>query len=323
MHNPNENQHGIAHFPISFFSMILGLAGFTIAYQKSEQILKIPFQISNYLLGLTILTFVVLSIIYLIKCFASMDEVRNEFNHPIKLSFFPTVSISILLFSVAFLSIDLTISKYLWIFGATLHFLLTIKIVSIWIHHSKFKITHMNPSWFIPAVGNVLVPVAGTTHFNAEVSWFYFSIGIIFWLILLIIFFNRIIFHDPLPDKLIPTLFILIAPPAIGFIALVKLNGEINDFSKILYYSSLFFMTLLFSQFKVFRKIQFYLSWWAYSFPISAITIASILMFHETNYDLFKYIAITLLITLNIIITFLIIRTVHAVKNKSICVAEE
>jgi tellurite resistance protein len=33
---------------------------------------------------------------------------------------------------------------------------------------------------------------------------------------LLTLVFNRIIFHDPLPGKLQPTLVILIAPPAVA-----------------------------------------------------------------------------------------------------------
>ena len=141
----------------------------------------------------------------------------------------------------------------------------------------------MNPSWLIPAVGNILVPVAGVSHVSPEISWFFYSIGLILWIVLLAIFFNRIIFHKPLPERLLPTLFILIAPPSVAFLSYVKLTGFINEFTRILYYFALFLVALLCSQLKMFWKIKFYLSWWAYSFPISAVTIASIVMFHETG----------------------------------------
>ncbi|MEA2065322.1 MAG: SLAC1 anion channel family protein [Patescibacteria group bacterium] len=313
----------IKYFPVSFFSIILGMTGFTIAFQKAEQILQMPIQLSWYILMITILFFIIISVIYLTKIIKFKDDVKNEFNHPIKLSFFPTFSISFLLLSVAFLSINIIISKYLWLTGATIHFIFTIKIISIWIQHSKFKIKHMNPSWFIPAVGNILVPVAGVSHFPSEISWFFFSIGLFFWIALFIIFFNRIIFHNPLPDKLLPTLFILIAPPAVGFISIVKLTGEISEFSKILYYFGLFIVFLLFAQINLFRKIKFYFSWWAYSFPIAAITIATILMFHETNIGLFKYLSWILFFMLNIIIILLLIKTTIAISKREICIEEE
>lgn len=313
----------IKHFPISFFSMILGMAGSTIAFQKAEQILKIPIQLSQYILVSTLIFFGIISIIYLIKIIRFSDEVKKEFNHPVKLSFFPTFSISLLLLSIAFLSVNISISKYFWMFGAIIHLIFTIKIISIWIQHTKFEIKHMNPAWFIPAVGNILVPIAGVSHFASEISWFFFSIGIFFWIILLIIFFNRIIFHKPLPTKLLPTIFILIAPPAVGFISFVKLTGEINEFAKILYYFGLFLTLLLFAQINMFKKIKFYLSWWAYSFPIAAITIASILMFHEMNINAFKYISLFLFGILNFIIILLLIRTSIAISKKEICIEEE
>lgn len=313
----------IKHFPVSFFSMILGMAGFTITFQKAEQVLQMPIHLSWYILMMTILFFIIISVVYLTKMIRFKDDVKNEFNHPIKLSFFPTFSISLLLLSVAFLSVNMIISKYLWLTGTMIHFIFTIKIISIWIQHSKFEIKHMNPAWFIPAVGNILVPVAGVSHFSSEISWFFFSIGLFFWIALFIIFFNRIIFHNPLPNKLLPTLFILIAPPAVGFISLVKLTGEVSEFSKILYYFGLFIVFLLFAQINLFQKIKFYLSWWAYSFPIAAITIATILMFHETNIDIFKYLSWILFSVLNVVIILLLAKTTIAISKKEICVEEE
>lgn len=313
----------VKHFPISFFSMILGLAGFTIAFQKTETLLTIPLNLSQYILTLTMIFFGSISIVYLVKIIKYQNEVKKEFDHPMKLNFFPTFSISFLLLSIAFLSVNPVVSKYLWISGAIIHFILTIKIITIWMQDTKFEIHHCSPAWFIPAVGNILVPVAGVNHFSSEISWFFFSFGFIFWVVLSTIFFYRIIFHNPLPHEMLPTLFILIAPPAIGFISFVKLTGEVNEFAKILYYFALFLVFLLFMQIKLFSKIRFYLSWWAYSFPISAITIASVLMFQETNIYLFKYISFTLFTLLSVIIIFLFIKTGNAVFKKEICIVEE
>ncbi|MFP3442800.1 hypothetical protein R0K18_34200, partial [Pantoea sp. SIMBA_133] len=80
-----------------------------------------------------------------------------------------------------------------------------------------------------------------------------------------------------LPAKLLPTLFILIAPPAVGSISWFQLVGEINAFGRILYYIALFLTLMLLTQTTRFIKLDFFLSWWAYSFPIAAITIASFL----------------------------------------------
>lgn len=323
METPTQASCRIQYFPISFFSMILGMLGISIASQKAEQMFHLPFTISPYLLGMSIFFFVLISLIYFIKIIRFKTDVIGEFNHPIKMSFFPTFSISLLLLSAALLSIDKEWSSYTWMLGASVHFLFTLKIVSIWIQHTKFDIKHMNPAWFIPAVGNILVPIAGVEHASAEISWFFYSIGFGFWLILLIIFFNRIIFHHPLPNKLLPTLFILIAPPALGFVSYVKLTGELNEFARMMYYFALFLFILLITQFKMLSKIEFYLSWWAYSFPIAALTIASILMYHNTQLMIFEIISLSLLAFLTIVLGVLLFKTGKAMYKREICVEED
>lgn len=314
----------IKNFPISFFAIILGMNGFTIALQKIRQIFNIDFQLDIYFLFLTLFVFIFISIIYGLKIFLFKEEIIKEFHHPIKINFFPAFSISFILFATAFLSLNLFLSKVFWIIGVIINFIFTIKIISIWIQHTKFEIKHMNPAWFIPTVGNVIIPIAGVEHFNNEVSWFFCSIGLFFWIILLVIFFNRIIFHDPLPEKLLPTFFILLAPPAVGFISIVKLTGETGVFAKLLYYFALFLFFLLFAQIKLFKNIKnYYLSWWAYSFPLAAITIASVLMFHKTGYLFFKFISLLLFIVLTFVIFLLIYKTIIAIINNKICIEEK
>jgi len=142
------------------------------------------------------------------------------------------------------------------------------------------------------------------------------------WITLFVIVFNRIIFHHPIPDKLIPTSFILFAPPAIAFIAYVKLTGGIDPFTKILYYISLFLVIVVFSQVKSYSKIKFYISWWAYTFPTVAFTVATILMYHKTELLFFQSLSYVMFVLLAMIMFYVIYRTIKAVKNLEICIEE-
>jgi tellurite resistance protein len=40
-------------------------------------------------------------------------------------------------------------------------------------HQNKYEIKHFNPAWFIPIVGNILVPIAGVHHAPIEISYFF------------------------------------------------------------------------------------------------------------------------------------------------------
>jgi len=195
--------------------------------------------------------------------------------------------------------------------------------MSVWIRQNKFNINHINPSWFIPIVGSLIIPIAGIKHGFVELSWFFFSVGLIWWLVLFVIVVNRMIFHNPIPNKLIPTLFILFAPPAIGFISFVKIVGELTPFANILYYFSVFMFFLITCQIKMFSRLKFYLSWWAYSFPVVALNVATILMFNQTGYLGFKIFSFILFILLCLILILLIIKTIKGIKRKELCVEED
>ena len=315
-----ENLGRLQNFPISFFAIIMGLSGFTIAWEKAAHLMQIPVFFDSLFAWGTLLVFLVISGLYIKKILFYPEAVTAELKHPVKLSFFPAVSISLLLISVVMMNRAETLSHVSWFFGVLFHFVLFLYVLNSWMHHEHYQTAHISPAWFIPAVGNVLVPITGMHFGYVETSWFFFSIGIIFWVILFSIFFNRILFHNPMPKHLVPTLFILIAPPAVGFIAYVKLNGGLDNFAHILYYIALFLTLSLFTQIKQFTSLPFFLSWWAYSFPISAITIASFLMYSLTKNIMFASIGGILLAILSGIIALLIFKTYKAITMKKVCV---
>lgn len=312
----------LEYFPISMLAVSLGLFGFTLLVQKSEPLFRL-YTIHLSLLALSTAVFVTTIAVYALKLARHPQAVRREFFHPIKLNFFPILAKVLLIANITVFPYHEPTSFVLWCAGTGLQLLFTILILSMWLRQSHFEIQHLNPSWFIPIVGNIIVPITGIHHAPAEINWFFFSVGLLLWLILLVIVLYRMIFHHPLIEKVIPTLFILFAPPAIGFISYTKLTGVLDPFARILYYGSLFFAMIVFCQVGLFARLRFYLSWWAYSFPTAAIGLASIQMHHLIEIPVFKYLAGLFLGILTIIMLFLIARTVNALRRKRICSEED
>ena len=323
MLSTEHNSSRLCHFHITFFAIVLGLAGFTLSVQKAGSLLHFLHPVSTVLLYITVLLFVLVALIYLYKGVTCPGAVRKELNHPVKVNFFPLVAKILLVLSVVLLERNMTASLYSWAFGATLQFIASIYIISEWINQGHFKIEHMTPAWFIPIVGSIIVPIAGVKHGFVEMSWFFFSVGLIYWMILLVIVLYRMFFHAPIAERLLPSLFILFAPPAIGFIAYVRLTGGgLDSFGRILYYFSLFMFFLVLYQVPRLLKINFYLSWWAYSFPMAAATLASFLMLSLTHDPIIGFIAWFQLVFLTIIVAVLTVKTFFAIKRGEICVED-
>lgn len=311
----------LEHFPIAFFATVMGLTGLSIAYQKAYHLLNFPKIIFELLLFSSSIIFIYLILTYGLKFIKFPDQVKIDFFHPIRINFFAAVSISFLLLSIGYYSYFPIISVTLFFIGLILHTFMTFYVISFWIRHN-FEINHTNPAWFIPIVGNVLIPIVGVDMLCVEISIFYFSIGLFFWIVLFTIVLYRIIFHNQLPIKFIPTLFILIAPPAVGFISYIKITTSYDFGAGLLYSVGMFFTLLITFMFKSFLKIKFFISWWAFTFPMAAITIANMVAYQITRCEIYKFFSYILLFTTTAIIMVVAYQTIKHIKKEEICIEE-
>ncbi|NCU37574.1 C4-dicarboxylate ABC transporter [Candidatus Saccharibacteria bacterium] len=312
----------IENLPASIFSIVMGLTGYAIAVQKATPLGLVPTPFAQAALWFSSIVFAALLVAYATKLARYMHAVVQEFAHPIKRNFIPAISISFILQSIAYAGTSSVVAFWLLAIGATLQFGLMLGIVRQWLWHDNIQPQHLNPAWFIPAVGNMLVPVSAMHFSYTGLSWFFFSVGFMFWIVLLAAYFYRSFFHEQLPLKLQPTQAILIAPPAVIVIALSKLLGNPSPLLTIAYSLSLFFLALLLTRVVSFARLPFFLSWWAYSFPLASVTIATIVMNIYAPSPLLVAGIATLLVALTALIGMLIYRTVRAVLARAICVAE-
>ncbi len=312
----------LEHFPVSFFASVMGLSGLTLAWGKAAQVAGATTIAPSLLAHLTAGVFVLLAGFYIAKAIWFPQAVRADYLHPIRLHFIPTISISMILLSAVGLREESWLAFPMFVGGAALHLALTLAVLNSWFNRDCFEPVHLNPAWFIPIVGNVLVPLAGVDEGYVEVSWFFFSIGIVFWVVLFSIITNRVLFHHPLPEKLAPTLFILVAPPAAAFLSYMKLVGEIDVLARVLYYFALFMTLFLMTQMPRLMRLKFSLAWWAYSFPLAAITAASWTMYERVGGNGFQVLSTVLLLLVTVVVGILVVRTGLAVRRGQIGLPE-
>lgn len=264
----------LMHVPVPLFAVVMGVTGLGIAWRKAAHVLATPPVVGEAIIGLAAILFVAICVLYGTKALLFPEAVKKEFTHPIRANFFPTISIAVLLLSNGAFPYAPGVAYGLWAFGAVLHIALTVMLLKRWFLHDT-HIAHSNPAWFIPIVGNVIVSLTGIHFGHVEIAWFFFSIGIVFWLVLKALLVYRIVFHDPMPLKILPTLFIFMAPPAAGYLSYVAMTGGVVDsFARVLLYNGLFLALLLASMTRTFLKVPFAVSWWAYTFPSAVLACA-------------------------------------------------
>ncbi|MDX1782279.1 MAG: SLAC1 anion channel family protein [Thalassovita sp.] len=322
-----EQTQGIAgnrleHYPVTFFAIVMGMSGLTLALHAAELAYGVGASVSNIAYGATVFIAFLVATGYVTKAAQYPGAVVAEWKHPVRLAFFPAISISLLLLGTATLPRNAQLAEALWLVGAAAQGILTIAVISGWISARAFQTGHLSPAWFIPAVGNVIVPIAGVPLGYFELSWYFMSVGLIFWVVLMTLVINRLIFHDPLPGRLQPTLVILIAPPAVAFVAWVRLYGELDAFARILLNGAYLFTLIVAVQLPRMVKLPFALSFWALSFPFAAVTIASFNFAANAGSPVHTLIGTGLLMVLLVIIVSLLFRTLRAIRDGEICQPE-
>ena len=81
----SDTELRLRNFPISFYSVIMGLSGFTIALQKAEALFKFPLKTSGFLLYLVFALFMLITVVYTIKLIAFPEDVKKEQVAPLNL----------------------------------------------------------------------------------------------------------------------------------------------------------------------------------------------------------------------------------------------
>ena len=317
-----EAGNRLVNFPITFYAITMGLFGLTLALHAASRVLEWVGPFSNIMFWVSLAVFVIITLGYAAKALIHPAALMADWNHPIRATFFPAVSISLLLMSVTFLPENEGIANILWVIGAVIQGILTLAIIGRWIGHKPFEYSHINPAWFIPAVGNVVVPVAGAQLGYVEISWLFFSGGLMFWIILLTLVMNRLIFHTPLPGKLLPTLVIMIAPPAVAFISYLQLTDGVDTFAHILLNLGYVFALIVLTQIPRIISLPFAMSFWALSFPVASLTIASFRYGALAESRAHEVIGIILLVVLVTVIAVLTLRTLMAIVRGQICLPE-
>lgn len=316
-------EKGFQYFPIALFSSVMGVSGVAISFRLVESLWASSFIVSTVLTGLATLMFMINAIILIYRCVYHFEEVKQDYEHPLKMNFFGAISISLLLLAVLYYHFNEALSLYVWIAGAMFQVALTLKVLTTLIWERTLEVPQFNAAWIIPIVGNIVVPLAGSYHVDPFINWIFYSIGIAFSIFYFTIFMFRMFFYPTPPAKLRPTLFILLAPPAIGFVSYIKLTGEIDAFAYILYGVAFYIGLLFIYQIKRFITAPFSVAWWAFLFPSAAVTNATIYLYQGVQAIYLEWLIYGQIVLLSLLMLFLLFKTMRLAINSSLLMKEK
>ncbi len=190
--------------------------------------------------------------------------------NPVAMNVFSTISMTMLAISIGCLRIDAVLSAAVWWIATPFQSLLAVLIASQWVMQPR-SLQELVPHMFLPVVGLALVPISGVALGFRTIGALYWGTSFVFWVLLFTQLMQRLFFLGVLPPKMVPSMFISVAPPCLVGLAYVELNpGADNELLPwALYGVALFFVALMTVIRARLVSIPLSTSWWAYVFPMA------------------------------------------------------
>lgn len=269
-------ESSLAHLPLPLFAAPMGLGGLAFAWRAAAHGGLAPAAIGEALAALALAAFALIAGLFVIKAVRHRAALAADLAHPIRGVFAAAATIAAMIAGILLMPWWHAAGVVVWGAGAMAHLAVAVTLLRRWILH-PVEVAHAAPTWLIPLVGNILAPLGAVPAGVPEIGWLYFGLGAGLWLLVTPILLNRLIFHPGLPPRLVPSLAILLAPPAVGFLAWLSLTGGALDATaRLLFGLALFFALALAAMLPRFLALPFFVSWWAYTFPTAAFATAAL-----------------------------------------------
>jgi tellurite resistance protein len=308
----------VASLPVALFGAVMGLAGLSLAWRAAHGLFGAPAWVGEGVGWLAMLAFVAMAGAYAAKALTAFDGVRAEFNHPIAGNMFGTPLISLLLLPIPLADISLAAARAAWAAGAIGMTVFAWFAVSRWMQ-GRQNPAHATPAWIIPVVGMIDVPLALPSlqwPGLGGVMMFALAVGLFFAIPIFTMIFSRLIFQEPMPAALQPSLLIMAAPFSVGFSSYAITTGRIDDFAQAMYMLMLFMLAVLLGRLRHLPgACPFRLSWWAVSFPLAASAGAALRYAGHARNVYADAIAVLLLALASVVILGLLVRTLFGIMR--------
>src|SRR5699024_3440715 len=110
-----KQESGMRYFPIGLFASVMGMSGVAMSLRLFENVYGMAHTFSNAVTLLATLMFII-NILFLIYRLAKyFDDVKMDFNNPIKINFYAAISISLLLLGTLYADFNMFLSFVVWI----------------------------------------------------------------------------------------------------------------------------------------------------------------------------------------------------------------
>jgi tellurite resistance protein len=303
--------------PAAFFGIVLGLAGLGNAWRAAHQIWQTPAFVGEALMALAAVVWALLLLLFILKWIFTREEAFGEAHHPVQCCFIGLVGVATMLIALAALPYSRLAAEFL--FGIGMAFTLAF---ALWrtgvLWHGDREQSATTPVLFLPTVAGAFVTATAASALGYP-DWgqLAFGAGLFSWLAIESVLLHRLYTVTSLPVALRPTLGIQLAPPVVGAVAYLSVNGGVPDLlAHALVGYGLFQALLLLRLLPWIMQQPFATSYWGFTFGITALATAPLRMVDHADTGAMTHLAPYLFVGANIAVGLIALCTLRLIVQR-------
>lgn len=328
---PARRADALQHLGPGWYATVMGLAGLALAWHRAEPRMgEAAGAVAWVLGGLAAAVFAVLAAATVLRGRRHPAAWAEDQRHPVRHTFVAALPVSVILLATVAVALlgPHPLLRALWMAGALAQFAVTLRVMARWLQPAGgggpgLAWAGVTPALLIPIVGNVLVPLAGVPL--GEVAWSaaQFGFGLMAWPLVFALILVRLAVQGPWPERLRPTVAILVAPPAVVGLAALQF-GAPPLVGLGLWGMAIGTAALAATQAPAIARQPFAMPHWATSFPLAALAALTLRLADAgvPGTAALGTAGVLLLALASLVVTALVLATVRGLRDGSLLVPE-
>jgi tellurite resistance protein len=267
----SQSRSSVARIPLGTLGIPLGLAGLAGAWGAISEYLGVPRAYSEVVWIAAAVSWVWLIVAHTVRGAQSSERLIDQLRHPAQGPLDALVPV-----------VGMLLGAHLHVYWVAGGVVLTVAsivaaalyggwMLSFWLS-GNLKLESVHGGYFVPLVSAGLVAaIAAEAIGLVPLAIASLAVGVFFWVVVFTLLLARMAFRSQLPAPLLPSLAIIVAPPAVAGMGWFALSGEVGGPVGL----SLAGLTAVFALLQLallprFLKLPFSLGFWSFTFPYAA-----------------------------------------------------
>ncbi|BAL89157.1 putative transporter [Actinoplanes missouriensis 431] len=259
--------------PLNTFAIAFGLSGLAEAWTAAARVLSLPSWLPHLFWAVAAIAWVWLIAAHLIAGARGDQRLRDQLRHPAQGPLAALVPVTGMLLGAELAHFQHRAGEIVVLAAITVAALFAGWLIGTWLE-GRLTLEAVHGGYLLPTVAGGLVAAdAAAAVGHPMVGWAAFGVGVFFSIVITTLILLRLVVRPSLPDPLVPTVAILLAPPAVAGLAWFALAGDAFGPVPAAFAGLTVVLTLVELAFLPrFLRLPFSLGFWSFTFPAGAVT---------------------------------------------------